>query len=106
MFKDYVNLACKIDNRLRERRKEKNSNNSSNNRQNQNTIIPLVHPPNYSQVPTSLHSAHSQNQPVPMDIDNIQVRRLTQEERNRRFQNNLCLYCGNSGHVVRNEIVL
>ena len=28
--------------------------------------------------------------------------RLTEEEKERRRRNNLCLYCGGSGHMVRN----
>ncbi len=42
-------------------------------------------------------------QVVPMEIDAFNTKRrprLTPEERKRRFDNKLCLYCGNSGHVV------
>ena len=41
---------------------------------------------------------------TPMEIDATQTRskKLTPEERTRRFQNNLCMYCGKSGHF-RND---
>jgi hypothetical protein len=39
---------------------------------------------------------------TPMDIDSLDNRskpkKLTQEERARRIKENLCLYCGESGH--------
>ena len=37
---------------------------------------------------------------VPMEVDAVQVGRgkLMQEEHDRCFKNNLCLYCGEAGH--------
>lgn len=39
---------------------------------------------------------------VPMEVDATRVSKgkLTQEERDHRFKNNLCLYCGKPGHLV------
>lgn len=42
------------------------------------------------------------SQVIPMDVDTIKTPTrkgpLSQEERERRFKNNLCMYCGNPGH--------
>ncbi|OMJ20858.1 Retrotransposon-derived protein PEG10 [Smittium culicis] len=41
--------------------------------------------------------------PVPMEIDSIAPRPrgpLTAEEKTRRFENGLCMYCGEPGHIV------
>lgn len=45
------------------------------------------------------------NVPIPMDVDAIQTR-LSNEEKNRRRANNLCLYCGASGHFRDNCPIL
>ena len=39
---------------------------------------------------------------VPMEVDTTRLARgkLTQQEHAYRFKNNLCLYCGKSGHLV------
>lgn len=36
--------------------------------------------------------------PEPMQIDAVRFKPLTAEERKRRFEQNLCLYCGEAGH--------
>ena len=75
-----------IDNRLYQRRLEK-SGNRSNLRPNARNIS----------VPTASSST------APMDLDAMKVsvtKSLTQEERQRRIQNNLCLYCGEPGHRI------
>ena len=43
-------------------------------------------------------------QPDDMQLDALQIpgRPLSAEERQRRLQNNLCLYCGGAGHRIRN----
>lgn len=38
----------------------------------------------------------------PMHVDAVRFSRLTNEEKERHWRNNLCLYCGGSGHMVRN----
>lgn len=38
----------------------------------------------------------------PMEIDSIRRGPLTKEERDRRRQNRLCMYCGGSGHIASN----
>jgi hypothetical protein len=66
-----------------------------------------------SNKPTSTSTNSNSNSPlppvtntssdvVPMDVDALRTGRgkLTQEERDYRFKNSLCLYCGKPGHVV------
>jgi hypothetical protein len=36
----------------------------------------------------------------PMQIDAVRFKPLTTEERKRRFEQNLCLYCGEAGHIA------
>ncbi|CAG8623952.1 17148_t:CDS:2, partial [Racocetra persica] len=43
----------------------------------------------------------SGSSPEPIQIDNIQPRTLTEAEKKKRRTYNLCLYCGNPGHIVR-----
>ena len=38
--------------------------------------------------------------PEPMQIDAVRVKSLTPEERKRRMDEGLCLYCGDQGHRV------
>lgn len=44
--------------------------------------------------------AASTSAPTPMDLDAISIRKISQEERQRRLSNKLCLYCGGAGHQV------
>ncbi|CAM6043356.1 unnamed protein product, partial [Sphagnum compactum] len=39
--------------------------------------------------------------PAPMQIDTAKFKSLTEAEKLRRRTNNLCLYCGNPGHIAR-----
>ncbi|KAH9164765.1 hypothetical protein EDB89DRAFT_2077589 [Lactarius sanguifluus] len=54
----------------------------------------------------------AQSQEIPIEDDNVKVNtssfrseqprgKLTKAERDRRFQEQLCLYCGNPGHILR-----
>jgi hypothetical protein len=38
--------------------------------------------------------------PAPMQIDTAKFKSLTETEKLRRRTNNLCLYCGNPGHIA------
>lgn len=45
----------------------------------------------------------SRVQPTPMELDAVQIRGpLTQAEKHRRRSHNLCLYCGQAGHIAVN----
>lgn len=79
----YVALAIRLDNRLYERRIEKRSNLR----------------PQKPHETGSYQRNHSQAQPTPMDVDTTKTYKpLTNEEKQRRKENGLCLYCGNAGH--------
>lgn len=43
----------------------------------------------------------SSSGPGPMDLDAVSFKKITPEERQRRMDLKLCLYCGGSGHQVR-----
>ena len=76
-----IPYCIRIDNRLYDRRIERSGNRSA------------------SKVSFKLSSESSS--PSPMDLDAMKLnenKKLTKEERERRIQNKLCLYCGEAGH--------
>lgn len=86
-FDQFANLAIQVDNRIFERRQERK------NRGNPGTYTPR----NQSQW------THTTTSHQPMDIDTTKkFQPLTAEEKKRRRDNNLCLYCGGTGHVALN----
>jgi hypothetical protein len=89
-------IAIKLDNRLHERRLEGKPRNSFARQGPQ--------PPFRSSSRTgSAPNSSSSSGPRPMDLDATKTTRfkpLTNEERLRRMKENLCLYCGKSGHRV------
>jgi hypothetical protein len=94
-LKELSDLAIRLDNRLFERRIEtRKTNDKREHRTGTST-------PRYNQ---SSNSTSARTGPVPMDIDatkhNKPFKPLTPEERKRRMDNNLCLYCGEAGHRV------
>jgi hypothetical protein len=46
------------------------------------------------------HNAAAAAGPSPMEIDAMRVKHITSEEKQRRREKNLCLYCGGSGHYA------
>lgn len=87
-----VRKAILIDNRDFERRTEKKNLNTASRTQ---STLPNA-PPAMSQAPTKDTS-------TPMDLSQVVSKKrekLTETEKSHRIQNNLCLYCGNSGHKV------
>nr|XP_008287696.1 PREDICTED: uncharacterized protein LOC103362935 [Stegastes partitus] len=82
-----ISLAIKIDNRLRERRREK----ATRARRLTFSPKPAV-VPNHSPDRTSPVAAEE-----PMQLGRTH---LTPEERERRMQGSLCLYCGQAGHYA------
>lgn len=88
-----MSLAIKIDNRIYERLQEK---------RNTTSHFATRPPPPY---PTTPHPATIPQTTPPshaMEIDGTRVLRrpLTPQERQRRRDNNLCLYCGEAGHIA------
>jgi hypothetical protein len=92
-LEDLIKLCVKIDQRLYDRRLEKTSSRMSQNY-------------NYGDKWKRNLPQGGQSGSVPMDLDAMDGQKfkshgkLTKEERERRYQNNLCLYCGESGHKV------
>lgn len=85
---DYVSMVIELDNRIREREGEKRNHPV---RPRQKFSAPVRSP------------YQAREFPQPMDIDAAKVRKFTPlspEEKARRFQNNLCLYCGEAGHAA------
>lgn len=95
-FNALVKLANQIDARLFAQRRSKSSS-------SQAASIQLKPKPVFKstsvQVPVQVKPVVSG--PVPMQLDNTQRRGpLTEAEKKRRRDNNLCLYCGNPGHIA------
>ena len=86
-LEQFINLSIKIDNRLYSRRMEKGSASVPSSNSNQQ----------------SSKSASSSSPNDPMDLGAVTRAsngKLTKEERDRRFKENLCLYCGDSNHKI------
>jgi hypothetical protein len=96
-FKAWEKLVLAIDHNIFERNNEKKHSAKSDSNP------PSTHhnPPSTSSNATS---SSSSTETVPMEIDAVRTGtprgKLTSEEREARFKNNLCLYCGKAGHVV------
>jgi len=83
-LEEYISLCVKIDQRLYDRRVEKAG-----------TVKFGFTPPRFAPRPPS--------GPSPMELDSMQTERfkkLTPEERKRRFEQGLCLYCGDKSHKL------
>lgn len=88
--KTLSDLAIRLDNRIHERRMDQKRSTRPSHQ-------------NYSRIsaPTQPAATSVLSRSTPMELDATKSKRfqpLTQEERNRRMENNLCLYCGNPGH--------
>lgn len=94
-FIDYIHQAILIEGRLRERRNERQDIHRSRDPR-----------PSPSPSPRQITVRTQAPDPNAMEIDSIQHskgrRKVLTEERKRRFENNLCLYCGGEGHRVAN----
>lgn len=77
-----INQAVKCDNRLFQRYQDRRS--SSSSRQGAHTVVARTH--------------NSYQGVEDMQIDATRFKPLTAEEKKRRFEENLCLYCGEPGH--------
>ena len=84
-----ITMAIRCDNRLFERRQER-----------QLEVTPMVGSTGTTMSPLPRLSPSQANDP--MQVDAVQFKPLTNDEKERRCRNNLCLYCGGSGHMVRN----
>lgn len=92
-LEELIQAATKLDRRLRERRSERFQNPRPAWTASRLQPIPISSP--ITAGPTTLPDSE------PMQFGLIQPP-LTSEERQRRRQSNLCLYCGGAGHFLRN----
>ncbi|CAG8822521.1 25852_t:CDS:2, partial [Racocetra persica] len=79
---DAIAKAVRCDNRLFERRRERQGHSLDRG----DSVS------NYSR---------SSLTPEPMQIDSTRARTLSEEEKQRRWANNFCLYCGEPGHIAK-----
>ena len=94
---ELINLARRLDNRMRERRRQRD----------RSCVSPFFPPFSGSgsgqrmafPTPEENHAPVVQAAPEPMQLGGA---RLTPAERQRRFQGRLCLYCGQPGHIRNN----
>lgn len=91
---DYIRLVEKIDNRIWTRKQEKKEESSPPHRPN-----PTPRREYHAPAPTPMLNITT-NDPIPMDIGAAVVRKgpISPEERQRRFREGLCLFCGTKGH--------
>ena len=93
-FKDFQDLAIRLDNRIYERKQE--------DRKGPSKSSSLPHRSSDRKATVTTQTTRvSSTGPAPMDLDGTRNRKfkpLTPEERAHRVANNLCLYCGKSGH--------
>ncbi len=98
-FDSLVALAIKIDNRLQERKMEKSrSVQRPSSRWEQLSSAPLpVLPPGPASLEDGATGPSRRQEEEPMQLGRT---RLTSEERQRRFKEGRCLYCGKIGHLL------
>jgi transposase InsO family protein len=105
-LEELISLCIKIDQRLHDRRLEKRFARPFSHSDR------FRHPSRTSGSPGNSF-VQAETSPVPMDLDSMQSKKvnwsdqngskkLSSEERTRRIQNNLCLYCGDPGHQLAN----
>ena len=83
---ELINLAIHLDARIQERRRDRRE-----TRAPMTTFLPRPATPITTPALTRLTEE-------PMELDRL---RLSREERSRRLQRGLCMYCGSSGHQVQ-----
>jgi hypothetical protein len=81
-----ISQAVKCDNRLFQRRQDQRSWTSSK----------PYRSPSHSAASTNISGSHSEVED--MQIDAVRFKPLTPQEKKRRFEEGLCLYCGEPGH--------
>lgn len=99
-LKTYQKNAIRCDDRLYQRRIEKKSHPFTKSDRYYN---PSEHSRHRQPERPSRSTPDHDSGPTPMDIDNMKLvnGHLSVEERRRRFENQLCMYCGKPGHLTR-----
>jgi hypothetical protein len=97
-FDQFVNLIIKLDNNLRVLRQDSEASSAPRNPSPGSGSSKPPAPPRQQSTATGVH-------PGPMDTSNSTRRsgpraRLTEEQKQYRRDNNLCVYCGGAGHYA------
>lgn len=100
-LEELISLSIRLDDRLRERRRERSgryrypvpSPHTSSPRQPE--LPPAASPQEFATTTTSVTPSPSSEEP--MQLGRM---KLTPEERQRRFNQRLCIYCGEGGHIL------
>jgi transposase InsO family protein len=91
-----IELAVKIDNRLYERRRERD------NTRRWRQLGQKYYPKNRSNFSQSVTTRSDDPYgPKPMDLDAIRNQKMSPQERDYRQKQQLCFYCGQNGHMIR-----
>jgi hypothetical protein len=93
-FNEAITQVIRCDNRLFERRQEKKVTSNAQLWNSRPTTLPLI-------PQTTLVARPASFGPAPMQIDTAKFKSLTEADNLRQRTNNLCLYCGNPGHIAR-----
>ncbi len=93
-FNEAITQAIRCDNRLFERHQEKKVTSNAQLWNSRPATLPLVPQTTPVARPASFG-------PTLMQIDASKFKPLIEAEKLRRRTNNLCLYCGNPGHIAR-----
>lgn len=96
-----ISLAIRIDNRLRERHREKTQGHPARNYEPTSSALP---PASCSPGPSSPVPVTAKVNPISSPAEPMQLgrTRLHPSERQRRFTQRLCIYCGQGGHYLAN----
>lgn len=95
---DAITQAVRCDNRIFERNQERRLTSRTHNHPSEYR----TRTPNFA--PSSAPSSFSSSSPStaePMQLDSTRTKPLTHQEKLRRMKENLCLYCGQPGHIAR-----
>ena len=95
-FNDYIQMVIKLDNRIREREAEKRLKYTFKSSQTKPRLFHMFPDSKPAQVPEQ----PSTSDITPMEIDATRKKYspLSSDEKRRRHELNLCLYCGGNGH--------
>lgn len=97
-FEELVSFASICDERLYERRMERKERFDTS--QPSTTTFGFRNPQRVSHVGSPSTPASQSSGPAPMELGSTRIRHVSPEERQRRMEGNLCLYCGKPDHVI------
>src|SRR5271169_6327542 len=105
-LKELQDLATKYDIRIQERNAERAVGKNPSRPWNQTTVVKVtptqtvLRPSPSTTRPVTTTTTPSTDGSTPMEIDTQGVRHITKDEKDRRWKENLCLYCGKGEHRI------